>query len=155
MKLFENEYVTLSIDKSVPCLEWIGKQRFMPSTEFRRSEEQSLQLYREYKTKYPKMQWFVDARSLNAISPKDTQWVVDNILPQFAALGLTKEAFVLPENALGKMTVNHYKSAAGHTIEIQVFGTVEAAKNWLKAVSTPETQGGKQYGPISSIYSKR
>jgi hypothetical protein len=132
MELFENEYVKLSIDESVPCLEWIGKNGFIPSEEFRLSEEKSLEFYRAYKKTYLKMEWFVDARYIDTIFPKDTQWLVDEILPQFAAAGLTKEAFVVSESALGKMTVDYYKSAAGQTIEIRMFDTVEAAKNWLK-----------------------
>lgn len=132
MELFENEYVKIAIDESVPCLEWVGKKAFIPSTEFRLSEEKSLQFYREHKKKYPKMEWFVDARHIDAIDPADTQWVIDEILPQFAKAGLTKEAFVIPESALGIITVNHYKSTSGHTIEIELFKTGRAAKNWLK-----------------------
>ncbi len=132
MELFENEYVTLSIDESVPCLEWIGKKEFIPSNEFRLSEQKSLQLYLEYAKQYPKMQWFVDARFIDVVSPKDTQWVIDEILPQFAAAGLTKEAFVIAKSGLGKMTVNYYKSKAGQTIEIRMFDSVETAKSWLK-----------------------
>jgi hypothetical protein len=132
MKLFENEYVKLSLDEKVPCLEWIGK-KFMPSEAFRASEETSLQLYLQYKKTYPKMQWFVDARDIGPVSPTDTQWVAEKILPQFAAAGLTKEAFVVPKSALGKITVKNYRSDAGKIIEIEVFDSVEAAKNWLKA----------------------
>lgn len=132
MKLFENEYVTMSIDKNVPCLEWIGK-KYMPSKEFRASEEKSLQLYREYKNIYPQLEWFIDARDIGPVIPQDTQWVVNEILPHFAAAGLTKEGFVVPQNALGKMTVNYYTSRVGKIIEIRIFETVIATKNWLKA----------------------
>jgi hypothetical protein len=131
MKLFDNEYVTLSIDESVPCLEWIGK-KYMPSKEFRASEEKSLQFYLEYKDKYPRFEWFVDARDIGAVSPANTQWVVDEILPRFAAAGLTKEAFVVSESAFGELTVKDYMLKSGEMIEIKVFDTVEAAKNWLK-----------------------
>ena len=132
MELFDSAYVKIAIDESVPCLEWIGKKGFIPSNEFRRSEEKSLQFYRKYKEKYPTIEWFVDARYIDAVDPEDTQWVIDKILPQFAEAGLTKEAFVIPESALGKITVTHYKSISGHTIEIQLFDTAQAAKKWLK-----------------------
>jgi hypothetical protein len=131
MDLFENEYVRLSIDESVPCLEWIGK-KYMPSEAFRTSEEKSLQLYRESKKKYPQLEWLVDARDIGVVSSQDMQWVIDKILPRFALAGLTKEGFVVPKSAIGKMTVKNYISAAGKTIEMKVFDTVEAAKNWLK-----------------------
>lgn len=131
MKLFENEYVRLSIDTSVPCLEWIGKG-FMSSQDFRTSEEKSLQFYTEYKDRYPHMEWFVDARNIGPMSPEDTAWVAEKILPKFAEAGLTKEAFVVPKSALGRIVVKDYVSKAGKTIEMQIFDTVEAAKGWLK-----------------------
>lgn len=132
MKLFENDYVKISIDESVPCLEWIGKKGFIHSKEFRLSEEKCVQFYLEYKDTYPKMGWFVDARNIGAISPMDTQWVIEEILPQLAAAGLKKEAFVVPRSALGKLTVDLYKSNSGDIIEIQLFETVQPAKTWLK-----------------------
>ena len=131
MLIFESEYLDLSIDANVPCLEWIGK-KFIPSKEFRASEEKSLQAYLQYKNTYPNMQWFVDARNIGPISPEDTQWVIDKILPEFAAAGLNKEAFVVPKSAIGKMTVKNYASDAGRIIEINVFESVEAAKKWLQ-----------------------
>ncbi|GEM_PF-2863053 len=45
MVLVENESYRISIDESVPCLEWIGK-KFMASQEFRTSEEESLKLFK-------------------------------------------------------------------------------------------------------------
>ena len=130
MKLFENEYVTIAIDENIPCLEWIGKQ-YMPSAEFRASEEKLLQFYQKYKKKYPTMQVCIDARLVGVVSPKDTQWVAEVILPQVIEAGLTKEGFVVSEG-LSKMTITHYKSATGKSVEIAMFPTVEAAKNWLK-----------------------
>jgi hypothetical protein len=130
MKLYEDEFITLSIDESVPCLEWIGK-KFMSSEEFRLSEEKSFQFYKQFKGKHSRLEWFVDARNIGPIATEDTQWVAEKILPQFAAAGLKKEGFVVPTSAIGKMVVRNYMSNAGKVIEIQVFGTVEEAKNWL------------------------
>jgi hypothetical protein len=130
MKLYDDEFITLSIDESVPCLEWIGK-KFMSSEEFRVSEEKSLQFYKQFKGKYPRFEWFVDARNIGPIGTEDTQWVVEKILPQFAAAGLKKEVFVIPTSALGKIVLRNYVSSAGKVIEIQAFSTVEEAKNWL------------------------
>ena len=131
MDLYDDEFVKISIDESVPCIEWIGKQ-FMSSEKFRFSEEKSLALFTEYKLKYPKLEWYVDAREIGPVSPENTEWVARTILPQFAAAGLKKEAFVVPKSALGRMAVQHYVSEAGETIQMQVFDSPEAAKKWLK-----------------------
>ena len=63
MELFDNEFVTISIDKSIPCLEWLGK-KFMPTEDFKISEEKSLDFFIKYKKIYPKLEWFVDAREI-------------------------------------------------------------------------------------------
>jgi len=130
MKLFDNEYVTLSIDESIPCLEWIGK-KFISSEMFRESEEKSLSFYSEYARKFPNLQWYVDARKVGAISHDDTQWVAQTILPQFAIMGLKKEAFVVPESAFGKVAIDDYMSESGDRIQIEVFDSEAKAKAWL------------------------
>ena len=134
MKSYENEYVMIDIDKSVPCLVWIGK-KYMPSAEFRQSEEKYLQCYLEHCKTYPNLPLFIDARNIGVLSPKDTQWVVDTILPQLVDAGMTREAFVVAKG-LSKMTVTHYKTAAGATVEIAEFETIEIEKDPESFVTT-------------------
>jgi hypothetical protein len=131
IELLDNDYLTISIDETVPCLEWIGK-KFIPSQKYRESEKKSLEFYRNYKSKFPRMQWFVDARKVRSVSTDDMQWVNDVILPEFARLGLKKEAFVVPESRITKTTINHYKSKSGKMIEIEAFSSERKAKKWLK-----------------------
>ncbi len=131
MVLYENEFYKLALDTKTPCLEWIGKS-FMPSEQFRESEIKSVEFYKKYKTQHPKLEYFVDAQEIGPISPSDTQWIVDKILPQFQELGLKKEAFVIPKTAIGKFVVKNYVSSAGAVIEVNVFSTETEAKSWLK-----------------------
>lgn len=132
MTLFENEYYKLALDTKTPCLEWIGKQ-FMPSAEFRESEVKSVEFYKKYKPKYPKLEYFVDSRDIGPISPKDTEWIIKEILPEMLKDGLRKEAFVVPKTAVGKIVVKNYVSNAGITVEMDIFETVDEAKKWLKS----------------------
>ncbi len=130
MKLFENDLYELNLDIQTPCLEWIGK-KFMVSSDFRESELKSLELYKKHKPAYPGLEWYVDARNIGPIAPEDTKWIVDVILPEFAAAGLRKEAFVVPKSALGRLVVKNYTSKAGDIIEIKVFPSEKEAKTWL------------------------
>lgn len=133
MKLFENDDVLVGLDENVPCLEWIGK-RPLHSEAFRESEEKSLQFYRQHKTQYPALEWYVDARKIRSVSSEDLEWVANEILPQFEAVGLTKEAFVMPESALGRFAVKDYseKSQSGK-VTFRMFASETDAKAWLKA----------------------
>jgi hypothetical protein len=132
MILFETNYIKIGLDEAVPCLEWIAKKNLV-SAEFRESEEKSLSFFLQYKPKYPRLEWFVDSRNVVAVVAEDMEWVATNILPKFAAAGLTKESFVVPTSVIGKMVVKNYMSEAGKTIEVKVFDSAEAAKAWLKA----------------------
>ena len=131
MELFENAVITISLDPEVPCLEWVAKD-FLNSKQFRESELKSLEFYRQYKLQHPELQWFVDARNIGPISPRDTEWVAEEILPQFAKAGLRKEAFVIPESALGKLVLKNYRAQSGLIIEIKAFTSAQKAKDWLK-----------------------
>ena len=130
MDLFENDYVKISIDESVPCLEWIGK-KFISSEAFRESEEKSLQFYREYVGKYSNLQWFIDAREVGAVLKEDTDWAAHYILPAFASLGLRKEAFVVPKSAFGKLAIDDVMTENKEKVVIRVFDSVTSAKAWL------------------------
>ena len=130
MDLFENDYVKISIDESVPCLEWIGK-KFISSEAFRESEEKSLQFYREYVGKYSNLQWFIDAREVGAVLKEDTDWAAHYILPALASLGLRKEAFVVPKSAFGKLAIDDVMTENKEKVVIRVFDSVTSAKAWL------------------------
>ena len=132
MILFENEAVIISLDETIPCLEWIGKGR-LQSQSFRESEHKSLQFYQKYKPEYPALEWYVDARKIGSLLPEDIEWVAHEILPKFEVAGLTKEAFVMPEKALGRFTVRDYsEQSQSGKVTIRMFVSVEDAKNWLK-----------------------
>ncbi|TXT67588.1 MAG: hypothetical protein BAJALOKI1v1_50028 [Promethearchaeota archaeon] len=112
-------------------MEWIGK-KFIPSQKYRESEEKSLEFYREYKRRFPRLGWFVDARNVKSVSTDDMQWVTDVILPESSKLGLQKEAFVVPESAITQLVINNYKAKSGSIIEIEAFSSEREAKKWLK-----------------------
>jgi len=132
MILFENRSVRVSLDTEVPCLEWVATQNVL-SEEFRESEYESLKQYEILKQKYPTLEWFVDARKLEGLHTEDTEWVANVILPKFADLGLTKEAFILPSNIFGQFTIEDYKDeVADRRVTIHMFDDVEKAKKWLQ-----------------------
>ena len=53
------------------------------------------------------LEYFVDARNMGPISPQDTKWIVDALLPKLVAAHSTKGAFVIPVGAVGKIVVNN------------------------------------------------
>ncbi len=131
--IWEGETIIVSLDTVTPCLEWISKGGAMTSEEFHTSEYASYDAYRKYKKDYPTLEWFVDTRQLAPMDPQGVDWVAKEILPKFGEAGLTREAFVMPQNVMAKLAIHKYetKTAKG-IVSVQMFGSVEEAKQWLK-----------------------
>lgn len=127
---FENSSVSVALDESVPCLAWIATQN--PTTEeFKESEYKSLEAYRQYKTKHPKLEWLVDARKVSGLDPDITDWAAKEILPQFEKAGLKKEAFLIPADIFGQVTIDDFVNTATTSIEFKLFKDPDEAKKWL------------------------
>ncbi|MCU0449038.1 MAG: hypothetical protein MUC97_04215 [Bernardetiaceae bacterium] len=109
----------------------------MESSEFKESQQQSLAFFQQYKILYPKLEWFVDSRLLTGVLPEDLAWHNEVMLPHFLAAGLTREAFVMPQDFFGSLSVENYaadQSGGPQAVpQIKMFATPEEAKNWLKS----------------------
>jgi len=134
MMLFENDFVRISIDRDVPCLEWIGK-RYLPSQEFRAAERRSFECYMAHKDTHPGLQRFIDTRHIGVVAEEDTTWAAAEMLPKFAAAGLRKEGFVVPSTSMMEATMHNYVSTAGETIQVGMFDDEATAKAWLRKPS--------------------
>ena len=105
----------------------------MTAEEFRQSEYVSYDAYFQYKKDYPTLEWFVDARQLRPMDPQEVDWVAKEILPMFGKAGLTREAFVIPQHVMAQLAIHQYETkTAGGQVTVQMFGSVEEAKQWLK-----------------------
>lgn len=133
--LYETDRVQMFIDESVPCLMnvWNG---FVPSAEFRQSILKLVDLLKEQRPHYPKLNLLADTRALNVISRNDIQWVTDEINPLYLEAGAQFEAFVLSKDAFGQVAVNRYISQTTKQgiFSVQMFDDLEQAKAWLKSV---------------------
>lgn len=134
MVIFENEHYAISLDLQVPCVVWAAKQK-LSSEVFRESEHKLVEAFQKYVERYPKLQIFVDARIVGAVSAEDTTWVVEEILSKLSKYGLKREAFLVPESALEKLIVRNYMNKSGDTIEMKSFIDPKEAKAWLKGSS--------------------
>jgi hypothetical protein len=135
--LWEGPTVIVGLDPTIPCLEWVSKGGVMDSFEFKESQQQSLHFFRQFKAVHPKLEWFVDSRLLTGVLPEDLAWHNEVMLPHFLAAGLTREAFAMPQDFFGSLSVEAYaaeQEGSPQTLPlIKMFSTPEEAKNWLKS----------------------
>ncbi|NCQ19098.1 MAG: hypothetical protein COZ80_08825 [Ignavibacteria bacterium CG_4_8_14_3_um_filter_37_9] len=133
MILCETKSAILSFDPSIPCLELIIKPGIRKSKEFRTVHKITLEKFIEFKMQYPDLGLFIDARDLDAIKPREMDWLAKKIFPQLEEAGLTKKAFLFLDNQTGKIILEMYKDKlSGSKIVINEFKSFKDARVWLK-----------------------
>jgi hypothetical protein len=73
-----------------------------------------------------------DCRNMKAVKPSDQEWIDRNWIPRAHAAGLRRMAVIVPYSGISRMHVDDILgSIPGSELEVQYFGTVESATDWL------------------------
>ena len=138
--LYETQHVKFYIDGSIPCLvnEWYG---FIKSELFREYIFKLVDLLKEHHSNYSQLNMLADTRELKILPPKDIEWVNQNINPLYIENGARFEAFVIPKDEYGGMSINRYiRQTTQHgDFIVQMFDSLDKAKAWLKSVYLEST----------------
>lgn len=132
--LYENRYVTMYLDlsKNQPCIvkEWKG---FAPKQDFKDILILLVDLILEQSKIHSNLRVIADSRKLKVLSPDVLEWLSTTIHPQYAQHGITKKAFIKPDDFFGNLSLEMYvkKSDKEEKIKIRVFKTLKEAKEWL------------------------
>lgn len=130
--LFEDARVCLGYDTNVPCLYW-RSLGVMDGGQFRGYVTQLLALAVQYRLQYPVTGWLIDADQATGKPPPDIQWMLTVGLQQLSALGITRIAFVMPDNADALLMIDDFAiRAQGHGLSIRLFATADFARQWLR-----------------------
>jgi hypothetical protein len=140
MKLLEEKFGTLEYDATVPCIT-ATFNGFMNSEQFRSFLNKGLDYLIEKKKNHDIILWLADT-SKHVVQPDaDTTWVANEWNPRAIKRGIRHIAFVLPESVFGSMSVKKYTENSekkGDEMIVQMFGTVQTAKDWFKKIQVKE-----------------
>ena len=133
--LYETQHVKFYIDESVPCLvnEWRG---YITSTLFREYILQLVELLKDNRTKYLQLNLLADTLKLEVLSPLDGEWVTQSVNPLYLENGAAFEAFLVPSDKFGEMSVDRYiRQTTKHgEFAVQMFDSLDNAKAWLRSL---------------------
>jgi hypothetical protein len=74
----------------------------------------------------------IDTSELKVIRQETQKWIEENWFPRAVKAGIKKMAFVIPKDALGKMSTQNVNQKSG-PIEIKYFDNTVIAKAWLSS----------------------
>lgn len=95
---------------------------------FRRVLEAGLEQMREHSA----TKWLSDDRNNSALTPEDSEWVLDVWVPQALEAGWRHWAIVLPDYVVGKIDMALYISTRRQMgTNVQVFTDPAEARAWL------------------------
>ena len=133
--LYETQDVKFYIDESIPCLvnEWYG---FIKSELFRKYILKLVDLLKENHSNYGQLNMLADTRELRILPPKDIEWVNQDINPLYIENGASFEAFLIPKDQYGGMSINRYirQTTQNGDFIVQMFDSLDKATAWLKSV---------------------
>jgi len=72
-----------------------------------------------------------DTSQVNIIKNEDIQWIRKNILPFLVKNGVSRVAFIKPQNAFGNLSIEALAKIMNEKFDAQIFQTMQPAEEWL------------------------
>jgi hypothetical protein len=130
VKLLDNEYVTLLFHPEKKIIHHEFK-KFIFGDSFR----QVLLTGLDAMKKNGATKWLSDDRANSALPREDGEWALSVWTPQVVAAGWKYWAIVLPEKAIGQMSMKKFmEENSKRGVMTRGFPTSQAALKWLESV---------------------
>ena len=119
--------VEWNIQVRVAVLTW---KKFAFGHDFREPCQKALELAIDKKAQ----RWYSDTTLLGVLKKEDAQWFIDEIVKGMLTHGITKQALVVPESAISKLSLNRAANMAEiKGLETNFFDNSKAALEWLQS----------------------
>ncbi|MEJ0034030.1 MAG: hypothetical protein WDO15_28525 [Bacteroidota bacterium] len=131
---YQDEYATLELDESVPCvkLKLDGMPRF--SEHYQLVQGKRLELMREGMKRHKLLHMLTDSRTAGPVIEEDVQYFREKILPEMEKAGVRYLAIVMPSNVFTRMTIQDMTSGP-NVVTIRNFESIREAREWLRSKS--------------------
>jgi hypothetical protein len=131
---YQDEYATLELDESVPCvkLKLDGMPRF--SEHYQLVQAKRLELMREGLKRHKMLHMLTDSRTAGPVLDEDVQFFRDRVLVEMEKAGVRYLAIVMPSNVFTRMTIQDMTTNT-NLITVRYFESVREAREWLRGKS--------------------
>jgi hypothetical protein len=131
---FKDEYATIELDESIPCVKLTlnGIPRYSEHYQFVQTKR--LELMHEQIRSYPKLHMLTDSRTAGPVLDEDVEHFKSNVMPDMEKAGVRYLAIVMPKSKFTQLTI---KEMTEHTrvIKVQYFESMREARHWLRKMT--------------------
>lgn len=131
---YQDEYATLELDESVPCvkLKLEGMPRF--SEHYQLVQTKRLELMKEAKKRHKLIHMLTDSRAAGPVLEEDVIFFREKVMPEMENAGVRYLAIIMPSNVFTRMTIQDMTCNA-KLITVRLFESVREAREWLRSKS--------------------
>ncbi|MBL3654635.1 STAS/SEC14 domain-containing protein [Fulvivirga sediminis] len=128
MELRNDAFASITFEKELNTIVVIWKK--IPSEEIYRGvfSQALIELHSKGADK-----WLSDIRKQGVVSPSNTQWLQEELLPKAVNAGLRRIAIIAEKDVFKQFYIDNIKTSISDTSEIQYFDNEEGARKWLNS----------------------
>ncbi len=130
---FKDEYATIELDDSIPCIRLTlnGIPRF--SEHYHNVQAKRLELMHAEIGNYPALYMLTDSRCAGPVLDEDVNYFKKSVLPEMERAGVRYLAIVLPSNKFTQLTIKEMTQEV-KVIAVKYFDLIEEAESWLRNI---------------------
>ena len=131
---YEDEYATIALDDSVPCviLKLTGIPRY--SEHYQYVQTKRMELIRLEAINYPRLHLLTDSRAAGPVLDEDVAYFKTRVLPEMEKAGVRYLAIVMPKNKFTQLTIRDMTDSA-QLLTVRYFELLNEARHWLRAMT--------------------
>jgi hypothetical protein len=133
----DNPICKLRYDEDVRCIEVIWR-KYATSAQLRYVHEMILSMLVQHGAE----KILGDDADLPIVHAEDQRWIVEEWLPRARANGLKVASTTVSMTFFGRMAISAVQSRLAHDLQIRNFGSIHAARSWLKGLSPRASSQG-------------
>ena len=137
---FKDEYATLELDDSIPCIKLTleGIPRYSEHYQF--VQQKRLELIRQEIRNYPKLHMLTDSRTAGPVLDEDINYFKTQVMPEMEKIGIRYLAVVMPSSKFTRLSIKEMEEGAS-VMKVRNFESIREARSWLRKMTSTVTIG--------------
>jgi hypothetical protein len=131
---FKDEYATIELDDSIPCIKLTleGMPRY--SEHYRMVQNKRMELMHLEVKNYPKLHMLTDSRLAGPVLDEDVAHFKSHVLPEMEKAGVRYLAIVMPGNKFTQLSIRDMTQES-KIVTVKYFESMREARHWLRKMT--------------------
>ena len=131
---YEDEYATVELDDSIPCIRLTLKGIPRYSEHYQFVQQKRLQLIHQEIGNYPKLHMLTDSRTAGPVLDEDVEYFKTQVMPAMEKMGIKYLAVVMPSSKFTRLSIKEMVEEVA-VMKVRNFESMREARSWLRKMT--------------------